>query len=106
MDPVAGVVDDGGAEAEAAAHVAEGVVAHDGDVAQRLAEVGAQRERRLRRRRGGAARGGAWTRRRDVAGTAQQHDQARRRAGRSEQRRALASTHRLERGGVRAQATG
>ena len=36
------VVDDGGAEAQPAAHVAERVVAHDGDVAQRLAEVGAQ----------------------------------------------------------------
>lgn len=40
--PVAAVVDDGGAEREPPTHVAEGVVAHDRDVSQRLRDVGAQ----------------------------------------------------------------
>jgi len=41
-EPVTLVVDDRRAEAEAPAHVTEGVVADHGHVAQRLTEVGAQ----------------------------------------------------------------
>ncbi len=72
-EPVAAVVDDGGAEAEAAAHVAEGVVAHDRDVAQGLPEVGAQG------REVGVTRGAVVLQRREPplrgGGAPQEHDE-------------------------------